>query len=259
MNISQIYKSIRRQVPRTVNKILPKSISTIIPINDIISKHPIIIESNIPDSQVHGVCTCVNFSDYLDITLHYNIDVFDSITVVTSPSDIKTQKVCEKYNVNPVLTDKFFDDDAPFNKGKGINEGLQQMDKSDWVCIFDSDMIFPKFKNILYKLDKGCLYGMKRRDIGANLNKIRFPLTDISDIPLPTHCTWIIGCFQLYHSSYGNMMYSEKFNSAENSDNQFTNAWSKKDRRVFQGLIGFHISTPKENWYGRISPPFLPS
>ena len=77
------------------------------------------------------VITCVNFSDYLKLTLPYNIQHFDNVVIVTDINDINTQILCAELDVSCILTDVFYKDDAVFNKGAGINVGISNLKKID--------------------------------------------------------------------------------------------------------------------------------
>jgi hypothetical protein len=96
---------------------------------------------------------CVNYSDYLNYTLQYNIDIFDNIFILTTPTDQDTIDTIEKYNskhhnIKTLLTTKFFDYDdfcgkPCFNKGGALNYGLSQIPHEGWLIIGDADIIYP--------------------------------------------------------------------------------------------------------------------
>ena len=49
-------------------------------------------------TKIEGIIICVNYSDFLDITLDQNLKHFDQIIVVTDEKDIGTHEICKKYN-----------------------------------------------------------------------------------------------------------------------------------------------------------------
>lgn len=78
---------------------------------------------------------------------------FDKLVVVTDTKDIETKKLCEFYNVQCVQTDVFYESNDIFNKGKGINECLKNLDLDEWVVHLDSDIYLPpQTRSILEKL-----------------------------------------------------------------------------------------------------------
>ena len=119
---------------------------------------------------------CVNYSDYLDLTLRYNIDTFDYIYVITTPTDQDTLDIIDKYNpkhgnVKKILTTKFFDYDdfcgqPRFNKGGALNYGLSQIPRHDWLIIGDADIIYPNIiKHIVPSLCIHQMFSMFRHKV----------------------------------------------------------------------------------------------
>lgn len=70
---------------------------------------------------LEAVTVCVGYADILRITMPYNKSLIDSWIIVTSPEDKETFDLCKYYNVPVVVTDKFYEDGAEFNKAKGVN------------------------------------------------------------------------------------------------------------------------------------------
>jgi len=216
-----------------------------------------IYKRNVPKRKIklNGLCVCVDFGDYLDYTMQYNRSIFDTVTIVTTDKDYETKRVCHKYNLNVVVTKRLYEDDAPFNKGKAINDGYLEMDKEDWICIFDADIIFPFFHNILHKLDQTMLYSIPRKDI--NITK------HISNITQSSHenelrlCSdeCLIGYCQLFHSTSINTkhLYHEKFPTARRSDTKFSKRFAIDKNIYIANLLCYHISQRNINWSGRVS------
>lgn len=92
------------------------------------------------DVMIEAITICVNYADYLDLTLPENKSFFDNYIVVTSHSDKDTVNICNKYGVQVVQTDDFYKD-ASFRKGAGINVGLSHIVYSDWVALIDADIL----------------------------------------------------------------------------------------------------------------------
>ena len=75
---------------------------------------------------LEAVTVCVNYADFLEETIPYNLPQLDLWTIVTSPDDKQTQHVCNRYGLRCLKTDCFYRDvERPrINKGRGINYGL---------------------------------------------------------------------------------------------------------------------------------------
>ena len=76
------------------------------PIRQVVEAMPkTIAESRI--GRLHIIMTCVNYSDFLVISLAENTKIIDPkfITVITDSNDKLTQEVCRVYGVNCVITD----------------------------------------------------------------------------------------------------------------------------------------------------------
>jgi len=127
--------------------------------------------------KIHALLVCVNFTDYLEITIPHNRVIFESITVITSTEDVKTQNFCKWNKLDFIVTDAF---KPRFNKGAAINKGLSFLRAKqdvEWVMITDADIIWPpSLKHWLPTLHPSFLYGccrrvLKKLDLGEPLAK----------------------------------------------------------------------------------------
>lgn len=110
---------------------------------------------------------CVNHAHFLKHSLPVNIRRFDNVVIVTSPTDYETQKVASDNGASLVMTDLFYKDGAPFNRGLAVNEGFKALKYNDWVVHGDADVVFPRgyeqvFSSSNPHLNKEVLYGSKR-------------------------------------------------------------------------------------------------
>ena len=121
--------------------------------------------------------TCVNRASFLKETLPLNKSRFDHVVVVTSPTDYETQLLCKKEEVECLPTDVFYKDGAPFNKGMGINYGLERLRHNEWVVLADSDILFLPLHTQLFQdpnLNKELLYGCPRIIIKTRREYLEF-------------------------------------------------------------------------------------
>lgn len=116
--------------------------------------------------RLDAILTCVNYDDYLQITLPENIVHFDNFVIVTDKEDLATQHLAEKYGATCVIRKDTKVFDANGTKGKAINDGLQVISPTDWVVHLDADIILPEdFRTALTQLnlDKNTLYWTLRK------------------------------------------------------------------------------------------------
>jgi hypothetical protein len=115
--------------------------------------------------KIEAVSVCVGYADVLVWTLPFNKTQFDRLVIVTSPEDKETQRLCEYWHVETVVTDVFYENADVFNKGKGIKEGLKRLGKDGWVLHFDSDIYtLPSTREVLnlLPLDEKGVYSADR-------------------------------------------------------------------------------------------------
>ena len=104
---------------------------------------------------ITALLVSVNYSDYLEVALPYNVLQFDQIIILTIESDNGCQEVCSKHSNVKCLA---FPDNLikknglNFNRGALFNEGFKYLNEtgySDWLVMTDADIIFPENFNKL--------------------------------------------------------------------------------------------------------------
>lgn len=234
---------------------------------------------------MEGVIVCVNYSDFLAHTLPSTRTQFDRLVVVTDTKDLQTKKICDYYNVECVQTDVFYQGKDKFNKGNGINAGLEKLSKKGWVIHLDADMYLPpKTREILSRLplDKTKIYGADRL-MCPNFEEWVDYLCD----PGPIQDSWIyihprrfpvgvrigqywdfnagyepIGYFQLWNpKGSGVFEYPNNHGFADRTDVIFCKKWPREKRELLPEVLTIHLESDSEmgiNWQGRKSPHFGP-
>jgi glycosyltransferase involved in cell wall biosynthesis len=204
------------------------------------------------------VIVSVNYNDLLLVSLQHNSKIFDNITVVTSSDDILCQKICQKFGVNCVITDVMYEDNAIFNKGKAINEGIKSLKNPDFVLLIDADIIVKEKINI-NELNKNVLYSSDRWICKSyNLyNQWTQGIIDIQKIGRNEGDKGI-GFFQLFNISNSNIdrekPYPEMSKNAAWSDLVFRDKFVTR-KKIENTII--HLGDPYMNWDGRVSNRFL--
>lgn len=230
--------------------------------------------------KLEAVTVCVNYSDFLAVTLPHNKQFFDKYVVVTDTKDEMTRSLCEFYNVTCVQTDVFYQDGFSFNKAAGINEGLKELDMDAWVVHLDADIWLPPLtRTILEKLDldEDTIYGIDRMMCPDYKSWSEF-----AERPKLTHQGWIyvypdvfplgirvaayktdgyipIGFFQLWHPNTSNVkVYPDRHGDIDRSDMLHARNWPRSKRGFLPEIICIHLDSEAldqremgKNWNGR--------
>ena len=244
-------------------------------------------DSTIPSSlfdaesnRLEAVTVCMGFDDILDYTLERNMPQVDTMIVVTSHEDTKTQKVARKHGAIVVQTDLHKKNGRKFNKGAMINAGFDYFQYHGWRLHIDSDIGLPgNFRRVLMNhthLDRSCLYGADRVDvIGVEewdfAHKVPqhhdgiFVSSAINRRPGARLINRLngyvpLGYFQLWNAS-AQKPYPFSLGTAAHDDMMFSCLWPESQRRLLPGVIVHHLcaAAPKlgENWDGQRRQPRL--
>jgi len=202
---------------------------------------------------MNAIIICVDYADFLGVTLPYNRHHFDRVLVVTTHKDTETQVVATANNAELFLTDDFYACGAHFNKWLPLEQGLDRLGRHGWLCILDADILWPKTIPI-YTLTKGSLYTPLRRmqfnlDNGPCLNEAAWAM-----YPHHTNMREFAGWTQIFHAEdehLGEAPWHEiNWKHAGGADSFFQARWPAqcKIRPPFEVL---HLGTPGTNWCGR--------
>lgn len=207
--------------------------------------------------KVDVIIVSVDYNDFLSITLE-SIPSSFNVTVVTSPDDIICQEICKKFEVNCVVTKRMYEDNAVFNKGKAINEGLKSIQNPDWILLLDADIYLQSDLADLIRpnMDINTLVTCKRLIIknGEDFEKWK----NGEDVGRMERSKGY-GYFQLFNSncqSNRKFFYSEDFKDASYSDLEFRDRF--KIKRELNTYV-IHLGETNKNWSGRITESFIKS
>jgi hypothetical protein len=203
---------------------------------------------------------CVDYSDIFKFALAYNQQILKDYRVVTTPQDKDTHALCQQYGLHVIATNSFYDDGAVFNKGKAINDGLEQSRTMGWVLLLDADIFLPpQFLDILStkQLDRRYLYSANRLCIDKDLYQAHRISPDYLRACLEQQPNYS-GYFQLFHTSRffwskSMRVYPEGSANAAWSDMIFADFWPESQRRYFKGMSVIHFGPRRVNYNGRIS------
>lgn len=235
---------------------------------------------------IEAVTVCVGFVDYLAETMPCNGHFFRRWTIVTAPNDEATIEFCHENSLNCMITEEFYRDGA-FNKGRGIQRGLDSISCADWVLNLDADIALPReFPQALEmaNLDPDCIYGCDRILIRGHerWDEVRnhqdrqhgghcyVKIYERDPIGVrwasPNHGYVPIGFFQLWNPRSSARLgrhqksYPAHHSNAARSDVQFALQWDRRKRVLLPELLVWHIEAEKQevgaNWKGRRTRPF---
>lgn len=122
---------------------------------------------NTSENKIECVIVCFKYLDYLKLTLQRNLDIYDTVIVVTLPND-PVVDFCLTFNTNKLIiveTDAMFANGANWNKGAAQAVGLEYLRYGKFFNILDSDILNPpdfreKFFN--FAINKQLAYGPRR-------------------------------------------------------------------------------------------------
>lgn len=207
----------------------------------------------IDNNRLNVVIVSVNYNDFLLTSLSKNYQQFENITIVTSSEDLMCQKICEKFNVNCVVTDIMYEDGAKFNKGKAINAGINSLVDASWILLLDADIIVEGTIDTTL-LDGKTLYTADRYlcEEYSRLKSYQSGEIEISSIGQfePNRG---LGFFQLFHYSKENK-YPETSVDAAWSDLMFRDKFTSR-KKIENSVI--HLGRAYTNWEGRKTERFL--
>jgi len=229
--------------------------------------------------RLEGVTACVGFDDLLDVTLDLNHPHFDTLIVVTSHDDRRTQAVARKHGAICVQTDLFQKNGRNFNKGAALNAGFARFQYHGWRLHLDSDIALPdNFRRLLFnhtQLDPQSIYGADRVDVigAAELAQVVHagPQAAHSAFVGPNHFRPIgaryvdpllgyvpIGFFQLWNAA-AQKPYPYSLGTAAHDDVMFAQQWAAPHRRHLPTVICYHLCAQPpalgENWDGQRAQP----
>jgi hypothetical protein len=204
--------------------------------------------------KVDVIIVSVDYNDILPITLESIPSLFN-VTVVTSPNDTICQEICKRFEVNCIVTKRMYEDNAVFNKGKAINEGLKSIQNPDWILLLDADIYLQSdFKDLINSnMDINTLITCKRLIVKNGDDFIKWKNGE--DVGKMERAKGY-GYFQLFNincQSNRKFFYSEDYTDASYSDLEFRDRF--KIKRELNTYV-VHLGETNQNWSGRISKIF---
>lgn len=200
---------------------------------------------------------CVDYCDFLKVTLPRNRPHFKDVIVITSHSDDETIEYCIKCDlgVGLFMTNAFYDSGALFNKWRGLNESLIKF-SSGLTCLLDSDILLPaQIPDFDFQI--GHLYTPRRRMVRDEAYFKAIEDRDFGHFAYPMPNEEFAGYCQIFHSDDPVLgchpWHQQNWRHAGGADSFFQMKWAPehKIRPPFEVL---HFGEDGKNWAGRVTP-----
>jgi hypothetical protein len=224
---------------------------------------------------IEAVVPCVNYDDFLRITLPNNRVVLPAITILTAPWDRRTADLAAEYDLKLIVTDAWHRG-GPFNKGRALNEWLETIvspkHNATWALVLDADVLLPKGHGIeVEDLDPAGLYSARRRmcEDYESFLKFAMGLRSLETFPLqiplvkngrvwghrPTsNPAGLQGYMQLWCPLHGRgMKRFPETGTAGKYDVEFGLSFPQSGRSFLRNYEVLHLGRSRINWAGRIS------
>lgn len=225
--------------------------------------------------QIAIAITCVNYADFLRLTLPHTVPQFQQITVITSPDDLETKHIAGEAGAECYLTSAWKRNGVPFNKASALNEWLDSIDvrnPDQWILTLDADILLPpNLRTFFDKLDPRGLYSMPRRmcetqskwnDFVAGHRK--WETFTINIPPVINGLVWggrptnnpaaLSGYFQLWNPLFSSgLKRFPEMPTAKGYDVDFALSFPAAMRRFLFPADVLHLGPSKVNWAGRCS------
>lgn len=201
---------------------------------------------------IKGLVVCVDYDDYLSLTLPANMRHFTECVVVTSPADERTRSVVASVpSARLFVTDAFTRHGKRFNKGAAIEEAFDALGRDGWTLVHDADTLLPSSLTLAPIMDPSKLYGAKRRLCSEHVPPVE---TRWREYPISREAGWP-GYFQLFHGSALHDIrpwYGIDSDHAGIGDAHFQNHWPV-ERKAWLPMEVLHLGPRDVNWFGRAS------
>jgi hypothetical protein len=233
--------------------------------------------------RIEAVTVCVDYADFLEVTLPSILAAVDELVVVTSPNDRRTKELCAARGVRTCVTTAMYQHGHRFSLGAAIDAGLRDLRLDDWVLVVDADIVLPRavHRTLQYlRLDPYCIHGIDRVHCRGHaawssyLTTVRpqrvwevpllrdFPMGTRIQIPGDGYAP--CGYFQLWNAAatgYRDYPVDER-GTAEGSDMMHASRFPRPFRTLIPDLVCVQLETdaPTDpigvNWAGRRTPEF---
>jgi hypothetical protein len=233
--------------------------------------------------RIEAVTVCVDYADFLEVTLPTIVAAVDSLVVVTAPADRRTIELCRREHLMWTESSAMYDNGGKFSLGAALNAGLKALQLDGWVLVVDADIYLPPhFHRTLDRLslDSSKLYGIDRVHCRGHNAAVEFMSAErrlrscevpfLREFPigprivLPEFGYVPCGYFQLWNAAAtGYRDYPiHPAGTSEGSDMMHATRFPRSYRELIPELVAIELGTDEPNgpvgvnWSGRTTPEF---
>ncbi len=201
--------------------------------------------------KIHALTVCVNYSDFLALTIPRLKPFLESWTIITDSKDDASAALAVENGLQLFRSDCFYADGATFNKGRALETARKMLPKwDDWCLLIDADIRpEPDWFSRLYaaNVQPGRIYGARRFQC-KDLSNLDDPGSDLINDAI---CE---GYFQLFHTQdfhIANLdpLIEIDWGHAGVYDSHLKNNWRPEERMALPIRL-MHLGE-QENWHGR--------
>lgn len=218
---------------------------------------------------IEAVVVCVEYADFLALTLPRMLACFDEVAVVSVADDHETTALCEGLGARLVQSTRRNFMGLKFNLPALINDGFAALSAEEWLVKIDADIYLPPgFAEVMRATmgDPEVLYGAQRYFAEDRATLSRFvgdgdwsalePPYEPSDAAL--------GFFQGFHAKTPRLAgrptrYEEQryVGPSQTNDRLFRAAFADRGVTILPApVVHLGIDAIGTNWRGRTSPRF---
>uniref|UniRef100_A0A6M3IPT7 Putative glycosyltransferase n=1 Tax=viral metagenome TaxID=1070528 RepID=A0A6M3IPT7_9ZZZZ len=200
--------------------------------------------------QIHALTVCVEYADFLALSVERWLPGLASWTIVSTPGDRPTADIARAHGLRLHTTDVFYANGAAFNKGAAMEEARAAMPWEDWILFLDADIV-PGY-GWAQQIDEyaprcGQLYSARRRECPDP--------SMVDNLSLQKNMSDGIGVgyFQLFHvddpALEGDPLIETDWVHAGCYDSSFMHRWPRRARQLLPIRL-VHVGE-RNNWFGR--------
>jgi hypothetical protein len=202
-----------------------------------------------------AVTSCINYSDFLRLTVKWNRKRFDRWMIVTVPEDHETIQLCREYDLMVCLTERVQTNQAQFNLGAILNDGIKLLRPQNWLAVVDADIII--LEDLKPQLKEPKFFYSTHRSFLPTWEDFVAWLKGAPLAASPNH-EFGYGFLQVVNVENHNVKnwYEECFKWAANSDLTLRSRWEEKHQQYHFTRSCVHLGPTRYNWEGRITNKF---
>lgn len=219
--------------------------------------------------RIDCIAVCIDYDDFLGLTIDRYKQSFDEVVVVTAASDRRTIALCAEAGVRCVLSTRARFRGLDFNLAALINDGYAALEPEDWVCKIDPDIHLPGDARTMLEScleDPDPLWGSRRYYCDSRRRFDEFATRGDYGLLEPPYETGedVLGFLQLFNVrsrflAGRSVPYEEETYAAPSrtNDRLFSDLWPLEQRRQLPfDVVHLGLDAIGTNWKGRRSPRF---